>query len=154
MEILFVIDSLQDIQRKISLLEPLGDIKFFVNSKYLADMVGKKKVLDNIVAVYSKNVNTTIDKYLNAKEYIPTDTILYYSSAELTSKLIDKIRDNLQLKPNTIYIKKKLNWLDKVKMWFYNKFIKLLFGMNDEYASIKLQYFSELTTPSSSISRV
>ena len=146
MEILFVVDSVDDIDKKIAMFEPLGaDIKFFVDSKCVAKLVQNKKVLNSIVAMYSKNVNITIDKYLKSSEYTPTDTILYYASADLTPALVEEIRENLQLKPNTIYVKKKFGWWDKIKLWFYHKFIKLLFGMNDEYASVKLQYFNEFT---------
>ena len=146
MEILFVVDSIENIDKKIAMFEPLGaEIKFFVNSKHVAKLVRNKKILDRIVAMYSKDVNITIDKYLKAKEYKPTDTILYYSSAELTTQLIDKIRENLQLKPNTIYVKKKFNFWDKIKLWIYKKLTKLVFGLSDEYASVKLQYFNEFT---------
>ena len=143
MEILFIVDSIDDIERKISLLDVFGaDIKFFVNSKYVADIVKNKFIVNRAVAIYKHNVNTTLDKYLKATTYKPTSTILYYSSAELTTEIIDKIRDNIQFNPHTIYIKKKFNWWSKIKLWFYKKIIKLIFGVNDEFASIKLQYFS------------
>ncbi len=145
MEILFVVDSVDNIDKKIALLESFGEIKFFVHSQHVAKLVKKKKILNRIVAMYSKNVNITIDKYLKANEYEPTDTILYYASAELTPQLLDKIRENLQLKPNTIYVKKKFGWWAKIKLWFYKKLTKLVFGMSDEYASVKLQYFNEFT---------
>ena len=144
MEILFVVDKLEDIEKKISLLESFGaDIKFFVDSKNVAKLVKNKYILDRIVAVYSKNVNITIDKYLKGDEYKPTETLLYYSSAKLTVEIVNKIREDLKLNPDTIYIKKKFSMWDKIKMWFYHKVIKLIFGINDEYASVKLQYFSK-----------
>jgi len=143
MEILFVVDKLEDIEKKISLLDSFGaDIKFFVNSKHVAKLVKNKYILERIVAIYNKNVDITIDKYLKADEYKPTETLLYYSSAKLTAEMVDMIRENLKLNPDTIYIKKKFSIWDKVKLWFYHKFIKLIFGINDEYASVKLQYFS------------
>lgn len=143
MEILFIVDTVKDIERKISLLENLGeDIKFFVYSKCVTKLVGNKEVLDKIVAIYNKNVNVTIDKYLNSKDYVPTQTLLYYASAELTAELVDNIRENLKLNPSTIYVKKKFSFWDKFKFWFYKKIIKLIFGIEDECASVKVQYFS------------
>jgi len=143
MEILFVIDKLEDVERKLSLLESFGaEIKFFVNSKFVAKLVKNKSILERIVAIYSKDVNITIDKYLKSEGYKPTETLLYYSSAKLTAEIIDKIREDLKLNPDTIYIKKKFSVWDKIKLWFYHKIIKLMFGIDDEYASVKLQYFS------------
>jgi len=143
MEILFVVDSVEGLEHKISLLEPLSsDIKFFVHSKQVANIMKNKFIVNNIVAIYNNNVNITIDKYLKSEKYNPTDALLYYASADLDKQMVDSIRDNLQLKPNEIYVKKKLNWWSKLKLWFYQKMIKLIFGLNDEYASIKLQYFN------------
>ncbi len=143
MEILFVVDSVDNIERKISLLESFGaDIKFFVHSRYVANIIKNKFIVNRVVAIYNNNINTTIDKYLNDEKYKPTDTLLYYSSVDLNSEMVGKIRSNLQFKPSVIYIKKKLNWWGKFKLWFYQKVIKLIFGLNDEYASVKLQYFN------------
>ena len=144
MEILFVIDSVEGLERKISLLEGFGaEIKFFVHYKYVAEIIKNKFIVNRVVAIYNNNLNVTIDKYLKSENYKPTSTVLYYSSADLTHEMISNIRDNLKLKPSVIYVKKKFNWWSKFKLWFYQKVIKLIFGLNDEYASIKLQYFSD-----------
>ena len=144
MEILFVVDSEKDIEQKISLLEVLGtEIKFFVNSKCAVKLVKNKYVMDRIVSMYSNNVNESIDKYFKSPEYKPTATLVYFASAELNSQIVNNLRENLQLKPETIYIKKKLSWWGKVKLWFYQKITHLIFGVKDEYASTKLQYFSK-----------
>ena len=144
MEVLFVVDSVENIDSKISLFDALNvDIKFFVHSNNVAKLAKKKSVLNRIKSIYNNNVNLTIDQYLKSSDYIPTPTILYYSSAEIDLQLINRIRENLQLKPNTIYVKKRFSWWDKVKLWFYQKFIRLIFGMKDECASVKLQYFNE-----------
>ena len=43
MEILFVVDNVENIDRKIAIFEPLGaDIKFFVDSKYVASFANNK----------------------------------------------------------------------------------------------------------------
>jgi ketopantoate reductase len=143
MEILFVLDSMENIEHKISLLESFGaDIKFFVHSKYVAQIIKNKFIVNRVVAIYNNNINATIDKYLKEQKYKPTDTLLCYSTANPTNEMINKIRDCLQLKPNIIYIKKKMNWWSRFKFYFYKKFIKFMFGFDDEYASVKLQYFS------------
>jgi len=66
MEILFVVDKLEDIEKKISLLDSFGaDIKFFVNSKHVAKLVKNKYILERIVAIYhhyrkeAKTANST-----------------------------------------------------------------------------------------------
>ncbi|MBQ7798535.1 MAG: hypothetical protein IJ371_05370, partial [Clostridia bacterium] len=144
MEILFIVDSVEDIERKISLLEVFGaDIKFFVNSKYVVELIKNKYIVNRVVAIYNNNVNTTIDKYLKSSTYKPTPTLLYYSSAKLTSSMVDDIRERLKYQPNVIYVKKKITVWDKIKLWFYQKVINLIFDMKDEFASIKLQYFNE-----------
>ena len=143
MEILFIVDSLQDIERKISLMDGLGaDIKFFVNSKYVAKIINNKFIVDRVKAIYNNNVNKTIDKYLKSDSYKPTPTLLYYSSANLTHEILNKIRENLQFNPTVVYVKKKFGWWSKFKNWFYQKLINAIFGLNDEMASIKLQYFN------------
>ena len=143
MEVLFVLDSVENIEHKISLLESFGaDIKFFVHSKYVAQIIKNKFIVNRVVGIYNNNINATIDKYLNEQQYKSTATLLYYSTANPTNEMINKIREYLQFKPNVIYIKKKMNWWGRFKLYFYQKFIKFMFGLNDEYASVKLQYFN------------
>ena len=143
MEILFVIDDTKNLEHKISLLESFGaEIKFFVSSNCVASIIKNKYIVNRVVAIYNKNVNITIDKYISSDKYKPQATLLYYSSAEITNELINDIREKLKLNPDEIYIKKKFNLWQKFKLWFYQKFTKLIFGINDEFASVKLQYFS------------
>ena len=144
MEILFVIDSLNNLDNKINLLKVFdADIKFFVDAKLAPKLVGDKYIINRTVAIYNKNVNITIDKYIKQTSYVPDATLLYYASADLNVKIIDSIRENIKLNPNVIYIKKRLSLWDKFKLWFYDKFIRLIFGVKDEYASTKLQYFND-----------
>ncbi len=143
MEVLFVLDSVENVERKIALFDEIGaNIKFFVSFKNVAKIMSNKYIVSRIVAIYKNNVNVTIDKYIKSSNYKPQNTILYHSSAELTHDLINNIREKLTLKPDTIYIKKKFGVWSKIKLWFYHKIIKLIFGVNDEYASVKLQYCS------------
>jgi hypothetical protein len=144
MEILFVIDNVDNLDKKISLIETIGaDIKFFVDSKYVSNVIKNKKILDNIIAIFKNNINETIDKYIQQENYVAKSTIIYHSSVDITVEMIEKIRQNLQLNPDTIYVKKKMGFWSKFKLWVYNKIIKFLFGIDDEFASTKLQYFSE-----------
>ncbi len=143
MEILFVIDSIDELDHKIALLEPLSsDIKFFVHTDIVPKLIRKKKIVKQIVAMYSKNVNISIDKYLRQEKYNPTETLVYYASAKLTAEMVNAIRERLEFKPDIISVKKKLNWWGRTKLWFYNTLVKILFGAEDSYASLKLQYFS------------
>ena len=143
MEIFFVIDSLDNIQHKISLIENLGDnIKFFVDAKLVPKILGNKYIVTRVVSIYNKNVNVTIDKYIKSQKYNLQDTLLYYASAELDLKIVEDIRERLKAKPEVIYVKKKLNAWKRFKLWFYQKFTNFIFGVPDEYASTKLQYFS------------
>ena len=120
MEILFIIDQVEDLDKKIKLLEPLSsDVKFFVQSDIVPKLIRKKKIVKQIVAMYSKNVNITIDKYLRQENYNPTDTLIYYSSAELTAEMVNAVRERLEFKPDTIIFKKNLNWWGRTKLWFY-----------------------------------
>lgn len=144
MEILFVIDSLNNLDNKINLLKAFdADIKFFVDAKLAPQLVKNKYIINHIIAIYNRNVNITIDKYIKQSTYTPTATLLYYASANLDTKLINNIRENLKLKPDVIYVKKRLSLWDKFKLWFYDKLIRLIFGVKDEYASTKIQYFSD-----------
>ena len=143
MEILFVVDTVKDIDRKISILEEVSyQIKFFVKSDCVSDILKSKSIVKRVVAIYKNNVNVTIDKYIKMDKYEPQPTLLYYASAEITPDVINNIREQLKLNPDVVYVKKKLNLWQKLKRWVYQKFIKTIFGINDEFASIKLQYFS------------
>lgn len=143
MEIFFVVDSVDNIEHKISLLESFGgNIKFFVDAKLVPKILGNKDIISRIVSIYNKNVNVTIDKYIKSDKYKIQKTLLYYASADLTLDIIEDIRERLKIEPSVIYVKKKLNAWKRFKLWFYQKLIKFIFGITDEYASIKLQYFS------------
>ena len=143
MEIFFVIDSLDNIEHKISLLEGFGEnIKFFIDTKLVPKILGNKKIVDKVVAIYNKNVNVTIDKYIKSSKYQLQETLLYYASADLDLAIVEEIRERLKTKPFVIYVKKRLNVWKRFKLWFYQKLIKFIFGLEDEYASVKLQYFS------------
>ena len=143
MEILFVVDNIEDIDRKISLLEEFGaEIKFFVEAKYVSKVITNKNIVNKLEAICNHNVNETIDKYLKSDKYNPKPTLLYHSSAKLTKELIDKIRINQNFGPNAIYVKKRLGLWTRIKLWFYQKLVKSIFGLEDEYASTKLQYFN------------
>lgn len=143
MEIFFVIDTLDNIEHKISLLEGFGDnIKFFVDAKLVPKILGNKYIVTRVVSIYNKNVNVTIDKYIRSAKYQLQDTLLYYASADLDLNIVEDIRERLKAKPEVIYVKKKLNSWNRFKLWFYQAFIKFIFGVTDEYASTKLQYLS------------
>lgn len=143
MEIFFVIDSLNNLDNKINLLKAFdANIRFFVDAKLAPQLVRNKYIVNRIVAIYNRKVNVTIDKYIRSNKYAPTETLLYYASADLNTKIIDSIRENLKLRPDVIYVKKRLSVWDKFKLWFYDKLIRLIFGVRDEFASTKLQYFS------------
>ena len=143
MEIFFVIDSLDNLEHKISLLEGFGgNIKFFVDAKCVPKLLTNKYIVERVVAIYNKNVNVTIDKYIKSGRYELQDTLLYYASADLDLNIVEDIRERLKAKPEVIYVKKKLNAWKRFKLWFYQLFTKFIFGVTDEYASIKLQYLS------------
>ena len=108
MEILFIVDNADDINKKISLFENLSDnIKFFVDAKLVGKVARNKQVSKNTIAIYNGNLNATIDNYIKSKDYTPTPTLLYCSSAQLSSNMVEEIRNNLMLKPHVIYAKKK-----------------------------------------------
>ncbi len=144
MEILFVVDSEVDLDKKIALLEQTFDakFKFFVDSKLAIKVMSNKFVMSNLVSIYSGDINTSIEKYVKSNTYTPTNTLIYYSSANIDKPLLENMLYNIRRQPNIVYVKKKLSWWDKVKLWFYSIVLKLLFGVNDEYASLKLQYIS------------
>ena len=145
MEILFVIDSVKDLESKIELIRSSFecDIKFFVNAKLASKVIKSKYIVEKMVAVYNKSVNITFDKYVREEKYVPQPTTIYHSSASINIQLINKLKDNIRFNPTTVYVKGKFNWFKNLLVKLYQKTIKLIFGMADEYASCKLQYISE-----------
>lgn len=144
MEILFIVDSLVDLDKKITLFEQSVDakFKFFVDSKLATQVMHNKFIMSNLVSIYSESINNSVDKYVKSESYKPDDTLIYYSSADIDKFLLDKMLYNIRKQPNIVYVKKTLTWWDKIKLWFYSTVLKLLFGANDEYASLKLQYIN------------
>lgn len=144
METLFIVDSLKDIDKKISIImDNFGeDIKFFVSSKLVAKISTNKVILGGLKSIYGASVNDTITQYIKSKDYTPQDTILYYSSAELDFELAEQMREAIKFAPPTVYFKKHLNWFGGFKVWCYNKIVKSIVGMNDEFASTKFQFMN------------
>lgn len=144
METLFIVDSLKDIDKKISIItDNFGDnIKFFVSSKLVAKVSTNKAIMSRLKSIYSSSVNDTISQYIQTNDYVLQDAILYYSSAELTFELAEQMREAIKSAPPTVYFKKQLNWFSKFKLWCYNKISRMITGMVDEFASVKFQYIN------------
>ncbi len=65
MEVLFVLDSMEGLDNKLSLLEGLGaDIKFFVQAQLVAKLINNKSVVNRIVAIYNKNSSTSAGRMI------------------------------------------------------------------------------------------
>lgn len=145
MEILFVIDSLDDLDKKIELFNQTFEakFKFFVDSKIATKVMKNKFVMSNIVSIYSGDAAETIEKYVKQSNYLPEETVVYYSSAEIDKHLLDDMLLKITKRPKMVFIKKTFSWWDKVKFYFYSLIIKWLFGSVDEYASVKLQYINK-----------
>jgi len=145
MQILFVIDDLKEIDDKISLFETYikGDFKFFVDISLYSKIADNKFVIENLAGVFEDYPSSKIDEYIKSDKFKLSDCIVYYSSMKITVDLIKKFNDKIGYQYNSVTVKQKFNFFQKVFNWIYDKCIKFIFREKDELSSNKLQYMSK-----------
>lgn len=136
MKIVFVVDSISSIQKKINMISSrFGNNIFFVVKAPFAELFKTYGYQCN--AVYTNRLALTIHVLLSKSEL--DDVLIYYSSFELTDQLLNdftaKIRNDKITNVMPIY-----NSFENMCNSAYNVYVKSIFKINDSMASPKLQY--------------
>ena len=145
MQIFFVIDKLKDIDEKINLFQTYlnGEFKFFVDISLYPKIASSPFIIKNLAGVYEFTPSKKIDEYIKSEKYLPCETMVYYSSMSINVSLLKQIREKISYQYNTIFVKQKFNFLQRIFNSIYDKIVKFIFGDKDKLATIKLQFLSK-----------
>ena len=138
MKVVYVIDSITDLNNKINLLKmKYGDNIIFV---VRADLVILFKTYGYIPnAVYYKNLTKIIHTLLiNSNEL--EDIIICYASLKLNNTLLTKFSNSIGNKTKIVSVIPKYNAYEKVCNSVYNIYVNSIFKAKDSMISPKLQF--------------
>ena len=145
MQTFFVIDSTKDLDKKVDMIiNNVGDdIKFFVKANLYTQITHNSFVIKNIVGAYKNNEKRKIDEYLHSEKCVIDATMLYYSSVDIDSNLLAKLREKAMAGYDSVFVKPKQNFFQKIGDWIYKTFAMFLYGVSDATCSPKLQIMSK-----------
>lgn len=137
MKVVFVVDSIHDINNKIQDITNLfgNNILYVCNAKF-------KKIFETYGfasnAVYSKNLSKVVHVLLSKSEI--EDVVIYYSSLNLTKSLTKKFTDKIGNKSKIVNVVPTYNAFEQMDNAIYNVYVKSIFKVADSLASPKLQF--------------
>lgn len=141
MKVLFVVDTVSDIQNKINKIKlRFGDnIAFIVKAPFetLFRTYGYE-----IAAVYYKRLSEIMHLYLNRISF--SDVIIYHASLDLTDVLVTKFLKKIKDGTKIVNVIPKYSLGERMFSGLYNFYVKSIFKIKDSMASPKLQYLPEL----------
>ena len=142
MKIVFVVDSISDINAKINNMRShFGDNILYVVQSNLVTLFETFNHAPN--ATYSnKNLIEVIHSLLSRGEV--DDTIIYYSSLNLNEKFMTLFAGKVANRMKVVNVVPKYNAFEKFENSMYNSYVKALFKIKDSLASPKLQYLPKL----------
>lgn len=137
MKIVVVVDNVNELNRKINMFKNhFGEnILYIVNAQLnpLFETYGYKAN-----AIYHKNL-AKVMHILLAKDQLD-DTIIYYTSLNITEPLLNKFAEKTFNKSKVVNICPIYNAFEKVHNKMYNVFVNSVFKIKDSMASPKLQF--------------
>lgn len=137
MKVVYVIDSVSEIQSKINLLKNRfgNDVLFVVKSNLIKifETYGYKAN-----AIYGKNLPKVIHSLLIKDEI--DDVVYCKSSLEINDKILNKFLNAIKDKSKVINVIPKYNIFENMSNAAYNLYVKSLFKTKDSMASPKLQF--------------
>lgn len=137
MKIIFVVDSIRDIKRKIAMMQTHfgNDIYYVVKGQFEKIFETYSKKPD---AVYSRNLSKVIHVLLNR---IGADSVVvYYSSLDINETLLNKFISTIGDGEKIVNVEPHYNVFERFGNSIYNTYVKSLFKLKDSLASVKLQY--------------
>ena len=137
MKVVYVVDSINEITRKIDMLKSrFGDNIVYVVKGSLESLFRTYGYQPN--AVYSKNLPKVLTMLLLPSKL--DDVIICYSSLNLTDNLLNKFIIKIGNRTKIVNVMPKYNTFERMGNSAYNLYVKSLFKINDSMSSPKLQY--------------
>lgn len=137
MKVLFVIDAIKDLKSKAeTITKHLGDdIAFIVKAPLvsLVETFGYKAD-----AVYFNNLTRVMHEYMVHQPL--QDTIVYYSSLNITDQLLTNFIQIIGNRDKIVNVKPHYNLFEQLGNQLYNVFVQSMFKLKDSFASPKLQF--------------
>lgn len=137
MRVVYVVDSITDLNKKITLLKTrfVEDIVFVVR----ADLVELFKTYGyNPNAIYYKNLSKVVHSTLARLNL--DDTVICYASLKLDNNLLNNFVNNIGDKSKVVSLEPQYNIFEKFCNATYNIYVKSLFKLKDSMSSPKLQF--------------
>ncbi len=137
MKIIYVVDSISNLKRKIALFEThvQCDILFVVR----ADLVPIFETYGyKANAVYYKNLTEVTHHLLYGCKI--DDLLIYYSSLDIDAALLNKFCNSIGDKQKIVTLMPKYNALESASNSIYNIYVKSMFKLKDSLISAKLQF--------------
>ena len=139
MKVIYVIDSVADINSKVQLLKNrFGDNIYFVVKANLVKIFQTYNYTVN--AIYSKNLPEVIHNLLIKSNEV--DNVVYLmSSLNINNTLLNKFVSAIQSNPDKIVnVCPNYSFFEQMSNAVYNIYVKALFKTHDSLASSKIQY--------------
>ncbi|MBE5741048.1 MAG: hypothetical protein E7351_00735 [Clostridiales bacterium] len=137
MKVIFVVDSITELNNKINLLRNrFGDNILFVvkaNILKLFETYGHRAN-----AIYYNNLTRVIQVLLSKAD--SEDTVICYASLNFDNNLLNKFISKIGDKSRVVNLMPRYNTYEKVCNSAYNIYVKSLFKVKDSMASPKLQF--------------
>ncbi len=140
MKVICVVDSVNDINKKINILKThFGDDILFIVKASLMPIFKTYPYQAN--AIYDKNLARII--HLTLIKNDPSDLVIYYTSLTINNSLITEFTKKIGMKIRIVNFIPKYNTFEKICLSVYNGYVKALFKNKDSLASPKLQFLPE-----------
>ena len=137
MKVIYVVDSINEITRKIDLLKSrFGDNIVYVVKGSLETIFRTYGYQPN--AVYSKNLPKVLTMLLLPAKL--DDLVICYSSLNITDALLNKFISKIGNKTKIVNVMPHYNTIERMNNFAYNVYVKSLFKINDSMSSSKLQF--------------
>lgn len=144
MKVVYVVDSITDLNKKINLLtNNFGNNIFFVVKADLVELFKTYNMSPH--AIYYKNLTKIIHTLLASSTI--EDTIICYSSLNFNQNLLTKLTNAIGNKTKIINLMPKYNTFENIYNSAYNIYVKSLFKVNDSMISPKFQFIPNFFLP-------
>lgn len=136
MKVLFVIDSITDISKKLNLINNrFGNNIIYIVKANLLPLVQTYNIKPN--AVYKNNLVKIIHTLLEGNT---DDIIICYSSIKIDDAFLTKFINKIGDKSKIVNVMPEYSTFERICNNSYNLYVKALFKTNDSMISSKLQF--------------
>ena len=141
MKIVFVVDSVENLNEKISKLEARFGTDFvFIVKANLAPLF--KTYNRPISAVYGKNLTKVM--HLTLARLSISSVVVCHASVKLTDELLNIFASKIGDETKLVNVMPSYNTFEQMCNGAYNIYVRSIFKVNDSLISTKLQFLPEL----------